>query len=1052
MTLTRAHTLTANELALLRTRKPAARTDLFLAIWPMFDGVKGDPFNAIIWTGRVNEPGAIVDDRLYEIDYDGGSGAGDFALTLPDMTVYIGSAAGLDDVGRARLRGWDAGATGVAGTMLLGEMSQIEWADDLYLTVIDDFNLWPRHIYIDSAGIIYMDHGYYDEVAAANVDGSYTDQHEYPDPTPVLGPDAVGWMPATGNYRVYFDASNSFTLDGGALTYAWAFPGSVANGGLAVAATWAEYSAAGVYRADCAVSRNYAPVATFTGRRRIWVFDADNMPTVKFELQNCAGDYGAGGWSYSVQMWDEATLAEIVDRARCVLFARDWFDGVEQSIGPLYTDQHGGMTLRANVVCSGWIAGESITWDNERGSVTFDVQGPKFWIDQMPGFPHGVENSDGVPTGWFQFQGLTVRDGLWSFLHWRSTATRMMDIELTADTREITVFSTPIGSLWAQLVAGAFPAILAPPICDRYGSLIVEIPINHEFAAGRAGVPTVLAVTVSDWREQIDLARRTVSPRSMTDLSGVFYTDSTTAAAFFALSYGHIFGLHGKIGRQERLALFAAQATNNSLCGLVQAAASMEYPTVDYRLAGNYRVCDIVPRQRISQSIAAGDTERGIEWTDKLLLPRSLSFAHSEGVLLADMTCEEETGEAVSTDGEAPPTTPAPPVPPPLPPLPPIEPEPIVSNGVVVMCQDQIAISFDFFEGVPTWYDFDPLGDLVGDFQSCAITNDGRAYVTTRDDANEAGTGLWYCADIAAAITGTNTWTLIGTATAAAAATGYTAGGIDACCFGSVWTNNAGEVGAMVHSVGNRMPGGTSGIYIDNGLFISISLLYTVQPPDSTVFYQEQPAIGTLHSVYYNEVTSDWYIAGKTFSSPNNKGFLAYGPFPWLFPSFWPGQPRLDAASGLSGFVVGQTGQVYSGWNPAAPVGGLTITRATGIFQDTAGLHYIYLENDGLYDLYQDGGLIGDASSAVSGFGALALGSMAQFERGSSLGIVWVVGEVNGGGVPFASHRVVIYSADGGLTWTDKTSNLQAALGAPANWNGWSTAGLANSINRTFEY
>jgi len=435
MTLSRVHALTAAELVLLRTRVPEPRTDLFLAVWPMFVGSKGDPFNAIVWTGLVNEPAGVVDDRLYEIDYDGGSGAADFALTLPDMTVYVGTTAGSDDLGRARLRGWAAGATGVAGTMLLGEMSEIDWQDDAHLTVIDDFNLWPRHIYIDSNGVIYMDHGYYDEVAAANVDGSYTDQHRYPDPVPVLGPDAIVWMPATGNVRVYFDASNSFTLDGGALTYTWAFPGSVANGGLNVAATWAEYNAAGVYRADCQVSRNYPPVAAFTGRRRIWVFDADNMPAVQFELQDCSGDFSTGGWSYRVRMWGEARRSEIVDRARVVLFARDWFNGIEQSIGPLVTDQHGGMMLRANTVCSGWIAGESIVWDNEKGNVTFDVQGPHFWLNQMSGFPHGVENSDGVPTDWFEFQNLTVRDGLWSFLHWRSTATRMMDIELTADHR-----------------------------------------------------------------------------------------------------------------------------------------------------------------------------------------------------------------------------------------------------------------------------------------------------------------------------------------------------------------------------------------------------------------------------------------------------------------------------------------------------------------------------------------------------------------------------------------------------------------------------------------
>lgn len=1045
MTLYRAHALTAAELALLRTRVPAQRTDIYLAIWPMFEGVKGDPFNAIVWTALVDEPGGTVDDRLYEIDYDNGSGAADWANTLPDMTVYVGTTAGADDLGRARLRGWAAGAGGVAGTMLLAEMSEIVWQDDAYLTVIDDFSLWPRHIYIDSSGVIYMDRGYYDEVAAANVDGSYTDQHLYPDPVPVLGPDAIEWLPSSGNVRVYFDASNSFTLDGGALTYSWTFPGSVANGGLNVAATWAEYNAAGAYRADCQISRNYgAAISAFTGHRRIWVYDADNMPSVKFTLQDCAGDFSSGGWSYRVQMWDEATRSEIVDRARCVLFARDWFNGTEQSIGPLYTDQHGGMTLRENIICNGWIAGESIVWDNEKGNVTFDVEGPKYWFDAMVGFPHGIENSDGVPTGWFEYQNLMVRDGLWSFLHWRTTATRMMDIELTADTREIAVFSTPIGSLWDQLVAGSFPAILAPPVCDRYGCLIVEIPINHEFTASRAGTPTVLDMQLSDWRDQIDITRRIVSSRSMTDLSGVYYVDANNADAFFSLSYGHIFGRYGKIARQERLALFAAQATNNSLCGLVQADAVKEYPAVDFRLSGNYRVFDIVPRQRVTQTITAGNTERGIEWSTKRLLPRSVSFTMQDGLLLVDMTCEEETGEVNSTDGEPPATTPSPPALPPLPPLPPVEPPtPPVVEGVAVMAYDQMAISFDFFDGgAPTWYNFDPLGNLVGDFQNIAITSDGKAYCTTRDNANEANTGLWYCADITAAATGNNTWALIKSAIDACGDTGYIAGGANACCFGSLYVNQSNQVCALVHSVGNTVPPAPgSGAYIGIDGVVAISLFGAA---GVGFFFQQQPFDRTMHSVYGG--AGSWYIAGR---DQPLRGYLAVGPA-WAFTDFFtiPGEIQSCAAHGdVGGYVVGQSNQVYSGWNPAAPVAGLTVARAQGIYEDLAGAHYIYCDTAS-NDLYQDGVLIGDATSAVTGFGAGASGTHGMFRQASSTEIVWLLGNSR----PFATHRVVIYSDDNGATWSDMTSNLQAALGAPANWSGWNGSSTGNCIIRTFSY
>lgn len=1051
MTLSRAHALTADELALLRTRKPAARTDLFLAVWPQFRGVKGDPFNAIVWTGLVNEPLGTVDDRLFEIDYDGGSGAVDFAATLPDMTVYVGTTAGADDLGRARLRGWAAGATGVAGTMLLGEMSEIVWQDDAHLTVVDDFNLWPRHLYIDGAGIIYIDHGYYDEVAAANVDGAYTDQHAYPDPVPVLGPDAIKWMPDTGNARVYFDAENSFALDGGALTYTWSFPGSVANGGLAVAATWAEYNAAGVYRAACQVNRNYPPVSAFTGYRRVFVFDDDNMPTVKFSLQDCGGDYSSGGWSYRVQMWDEVTRAEIVDRARCILFARDWFDGVEQSVGPLVTDQHGGMTLRANVVCNGWVAGESIVWDNERGTVTFDVQGPQFWLDKMVGFPHGVENSDGVPTDWFEFQNLQVRDGLWSFLHWRTTATRMMDVELTADTREIAVFSTPIGSLWAQLVAGSLPAILAPPVCDRYGSLIVEIPVNHEFTASRAGTPTVLAMTVSDWRDQIDVERVVVPSRSMTDLSGVHYTDGTTATAFFSLAYGHIPRRYGAIGRQERLALFAAQATNNALCGLVQASESMEYPNVDYRLAGNYRVFDIVPRQRISQTILAGDTPRGIVWTDKLLLPRSVSFVIADGAMLVDMTCEEETGEAQAVDGEPPPETPPPPLLPPLEPIPPVEPTPPpVAVGAVIISYDQIAFCFDITVAAPIWYDGDPNGDLVGTYVNVAVTGDGKAYVTTRNDTVANSGGLWYCPDISAAITGTITWALRKSAWDALADTGYTSAGgatdpmpVTGCSFGSVWVNDSNVVGALVHAFGNNAPAapGTC-IYSGTDGVVAADVIGAL----ATGFFKQESASNYFNHCMWGGAGS-WYIGGRP--STQFRGYLAIGGIGggWAFGDFWSvaGEQNLNCAGGVGGMVVGNSQQLYTGWDQNSPVvAANNVRNGLGVYQDFAGLHRLYVWDAG-GKLYHDDVEIGDP--AVE-FNALAP-SMAVFLPANSEEIVWL----RGGSGAIATNPVLLYTAaaaGGATVWTDKTGNLAAILGA--NWNGYTSQAWGNAVVRTFEF
>lgn len=1052
MAVNRIHALTAGELALLRVRDPAPRTDLFLAIWPRFVGTKGDPFNATVFTCRTNIPGGVTNDRLYQIAYDGGSGNPDWNNTLPDMTVYVGTSAGAYDLGQVRLRGWAGGSDGTSGTMLVGEVSEIAWQDDAYLTVVDEFGIWPRHIYIDVNGNIFMDRGYYDEVAGANVDGSYTDQHLYPDPEPNLQPDAVVWLPSSGNARVYFDASDSFALDGGALSYSWAFPGSVANGGLASAATWVEYNTAGVYRAACQVTRNYPPQSAFTGYRRIFVFDEDNYPAVKFELLDCSGNYSQGGWSFRVRMWDEAYRSEIVDRAKCILFARDWYDGTEQSIGPIRTDQFGGQYLRPNTCCAGWIDGESITYDNEDGSVEFDVQGPKFWLEKITGFPHGVENSDGVPTDWWQYQDLTVRDGLWSFLHWRSTLTRNTDIYLTNDSREIAVFSSPLSNLWNQIKSASEPAILAPPVCDRYGTLIVEIPLNYEFSAGRAGTPTVWDVQLSDWREQIDIQRQTITPAGLHDVSGVYYSDSTTASAFFSLSPGHVFRRFGAIKRQERLALFSTQATNNQLAGLIHEAANNEYPNVDYRLSGNWRIVDIVPRQRVIQSISESDTERGIVWTDKKFLPRQISLLMNQGSMFVDMTCEAETGEAIATDGDPPPDTPPPPTPIPTPPPPTPEPEPPPSNlGAMVLCggigisPSQIAITFDFTATPPIWYDADPLNTLNGRFMSMAISGGTlEAYVTTVDPvgASPTTTGLWYCADISAAISGTISWSLIKSVRDASGESGYNP---DQVSFGALWTNDD-EVCAMVHSIGNFPPPNLPGAIaeVGSGGVVNPSPLgyYGILPwpAYSNSAYND----GTFRCVWGDPTIGKFYIACGCAGGGVRALVLVGDRFGFAVNTNYDPPEFIQMVAAHDGHVISWNNDIY-GPNWAVIDTGYNGWRGSSIWTSADSTKLLHIDTPN-YDLYKNGVLIGDADTALSGFGALMGGATACYLPGSNVEIGWLCGSAAVSGV----NPIVIYSPDDGVTWSSKTGNLFAVLGA--NWSGWSFASTGNSELRFFEF
>jgi len=638
-----ARALTPAELAYLRSEKQFSL--LYLAF--------GSP--ATVFTARVNGVPAS-NDQVAEINYDGGSSG--YGSAIADQTVLVGSTAGAYDRGIVRLRGTLSGAS---GAMKIGEESEIEWTDNDYLTVLDEIALWPRHLRITSAGVVYVDY----EIA-------YSNQHSACDPVPVLGTPVVKRL--TGStVDVDFDASDSWVPGSVISAYAWSAPGASATSGMNTATPTITYNATGRYRVSCTLTA--ANGATFTGYRYARIFDESDPPTTNFRLDDCAGDWGRGGWSFRVTMFDEARLSEVRDRAQVILFARDWYGGTETSIGPVAD--------RENIIAVGWIDGESIKWNPEQGSVSFTVQGPQFWMGKMMGFPTGIEDCSSTPTAWTEYEDLTLDAGLWHFLHWRTTATRCMDCTLTGDTRKISVFDSPAASLWQQISQESERAILAHPACDRYGRLFVQVDSNLMPESDRGAIPVVQALTTQDWRDQIDIERRVVDEAALVDMSGVAYTGGSSATPLFSLSPGHVFRRYGAVERHERLAL-ASQTDANELCGLLAGKANNEYPNVDIRLAANHRAIDICPHQYITLTVAETDTERGISFTDKKFVPRRVSLRHNSdtGTLMTDITAEGYTTAELAVTGDPPPSPPDPPDPE-LPPDPTPAPTPGLWTGAV---------------------------------------------------------------------------------------------------------------------------------------------------------------------------------------------------------------------------------------------------------------------------------------------------------------------------------------------------------------------------------
>lgn len=610
---------TSPELALLRT--DGQWSELLACI----------PQPAVVYTARVNGAPAGT-DLLTEIAYDTASGT--LADVLPGMTLLIGTSAGASDRGQARVR-----KAPTSSILYIGTESEIDVQDNDFLTVLDEFGLWEKRVKIE-AGVTYMDE-----------DVVYSNQNAAPLPVVIMGGPAVLELRGP-TVTAHFDASASWVPGGGAATYLWAAPGASATASMTAAIPTITYNAAGRYRVACTVT--IGGVAN-TRYEYVEVLDSSRPPTNQLQVRTLAGSKSAGGYSFQMTLYDQASRALVRDRAQVILFTRDHFGS---SLGA-----PGYATGRENILCVGWIDGETIQWSPELSSVTFQVEGAHAWLQRINAYPQGLEDVTAAPAQWVDFENLTVAALVWCLVTWRSTVAAAIDVYAEPSPTRVIELSAAATSLWEQLQVTAGQRLMAPPCTDHLSRLFVLIDL--QLRADRSGVAEVMTLTKADYRPPIPLARVTVPPVAMVDSSG-FSWDGTVATALFSLSPGRIWKRYGRVLSQQAL-LLDDQAQANTLCGLIAGQANNEYPSVPIQLAANNRMFDIAPDCYALLTLAAGETPRGLAFTGKRLIPRQVSWNYdpASGGLLPTVTFEAETFAQLAVTGDAPATEPIPPVEPP---------------------------------------------------------------------------------------------------------------------------------------------------------------------------------------------------------------------------------------------------------------------------------------------------------------------------------------------------------------------------------------------------
>lgn len=599
-------------------RRKGQTSDLYVAIF--------DPrviFSAVLDTLPTTT------DMIAQISYV--SGVGDYTKVKADMTLWVGTTTGAYDLGMIRIR-----KAATATLLYIGEQSKIDWQSGCKLTVVDDFDLKAKHIHIDSAGVPLMDY-----------DIAYSDQHTVFNPVPVLGP-IVRVKKLTGaNVTVQLGPEQGYTsyvIGSTISSYLWSCETATFDS-TGAAKPIATFTTTGWHTVYCAVTA--ANGKTKEGVRYVYIWSDANPP---YKLSDVSMDESqdAGGGNFSVSFPANADIADIPDRALCVLFSADRYDSY--LTGTL--DNVGVMPDAQNIEYIGRIMGESIRYDAMRSEVSFDVQGFNEWFKKIPGFPSGLELATNTPAAWTDMPSLNVDRAAWHFLEWRCTATRMMDVILTGDTRYAVELSSLNNNLWAQLEEFAYMTIFAFPAVDMFGRFFLQIEPQLIPEASRTAVK-VMDLEKYDFYGEVNIDRTIVPEISQVDFSGISVDVSGSASSLFSLAPGHIPDDYGSLEIGDRY-LLPDQASANALAGLIRAWKNDPYKPIALNLLNN-KMISCIPNQYAGFTLSASDTIRGIGYSGRLIpVRRSLNFNPQTGFKSYSVDFEAEVFEGVVVDGDIP--------------------------------------------------------------------------------------------------------------------------------------------------------------------------------------------------------------------------------------------------------------------------------------------------------------------------------------------------------------------------------------------------------------
>jgi len=533
------------------------------------------------------------------------------------QVALIGTTEGADDKGRT----WVRNATGTS--MRFVESDHIDWASGGgdYITVLkygEIISIFPR---------IIQNPGMPTDVIFYKVwDIAYTNQNANLGSFICMGGHYAGFV----GDRVYYNAGDTVSLDGGVTTFAWEF-----EGGDVLTGTgedhWVTYNVPGHYRTI--LTTTAANGTKDISIRYISIYDrpgqGSKTPYKSFEITNWSGSRDSYGYSARIKLFEAIDRTKIKDGALIVIFGEDYYGNTKSDA----TFGDGGDNIyRGNIKLVGYVDGETIQYNYDSGYVEFDVLSPTGIMQKTECFSVSVE-SKVTPTTWFELKNMNCARALYHYYRWHSTVLLNCDFNFGADDRYIQYFDADRESLFAAgntLLEGTLKGSM---VCDRLGKIWCESDVSVIDTASFI-LGTALTISKKDWIDQPTIERRYYNETSFIEMGGISFVPATAVStALLCGTPGNAPAYHGKVDRIQGLAL-SSQADLNKMAGNLYAFKNSQYPNVEYKFRSSYWNLDIAPQEQIKITMAAGDSPFNVAWTNKSFAIRSIDRSYVDRTII----------------------------------------------------------------------------------------------------------------------------------------------------------------------------------------------------------------------------------------------------------------------------------------------------------------------------------------------------------------------------------------------------------------------------------